>query len=114
SSAKIEEKFLSLMERYLERVPELHYDDRVTMIAQLQADRLRHSPDASQKIYQKEQTLRREISQLQNDIQTLRTNIDFFGRSKNADKLREEYEGRIVDTQKRIDILQRQLAAFRG
>lgn len=112
-SARVEEKFLSLMERYLERVPDLHYDDRATMLAQLQVDRLKNSPDASQKLYQKEQTLRREISQLQNDISTLRTNLDFFARSKNADKLREEYEGRIEDTQKRIDILQRQLAAFR-
>jgi hypothetical protein len=114
TSTRVEEKFLALMERFLERVPDLHFDDRATMIAKLQADRLRHSPDASQKLHQKEQTLRREISQLQNDIQTLRTNIDFFARSKNADKLREEYEGRIADTQKRIDILQRQLAAFRG
>ncbi|MBX0334683.1 DUF349 domain-containing protein [Pontibacter sp. HSC-14F20] len=112
-STRVEEKFLSLMERYLERVPDLHYDDRATMLAQLQVDRLKNSPDASQKLYQKEQTLRREISQLQNDIQTLRNNLDFFARSKNADKLREEYEGRIEDTQKRIDILQRQLAAFR-
>jgi hypothetical protein len=113
-STKVEEKFIALMERYLERVPDLHYDDRATMIAQLQVNRLRSSPDASQKLYQKEQTLRREIAQLQNDIQTLRTNLEFFARSKNADKLREEYEGRIDDTQKRIDILQRQLAAFRG
>ncbi|PVY40687.1 DUF349 domain-containing protein [Pontibacter virosus] len=112
-NTRVEEKFLSLMERYLERVPDLHYDDRATMLAQLQVDRLKNSPDASQKLYQKEQTLRREIAQLQNDIQTLRTNLDFFARSKNADKLREEYEGRIEDTQRRIDILQRQLAAFR-
>ncbi|SIT80495.1 DUF349 domain-containing protein [Pontibacter indicus] len=113
-STRVEERFLSLMERYLERVPDLHYDDRTTILAQLQVDRLKNSPDASQKLYQKEQTIRREIAQLQNDIQTLRTNLDFFARSKNADKLREEYEGRIDDTEKRIDILQRQLAAFRS
>lgn len=112
-NTRVEERFLSLMERYLERVPDLPYDERMTIVAQLQVDRLKNSPDASQKLYQKEQTIRREIGQLQNDIQTLRTNLDFFARSKNADKLREEYEGRIEDTQKRIDILQRQLAAFR-
>ena len=113
-SAKVEEKFLALMERYLERVPNLSYDDRTSMLVQLQVDRLKSSPEASHKLHQREQTVRREISQLQNDIQTLRTNLEFFARSKNADKLREEYEGRIDDAQKRIDILQRQLAAFRG
>ena len=53
-------------------------------------------------------------AKLQNDIQTLRTNIEFFARSKNADKLREEYEGRIADAQKRIAHLQHQLDAYRG
>ncbi|WP_018477977.1 DUF349 domain-containing protein [Pontibacter roseus] len=114
SSTKVEEKFIALMERYLERVPNLSYDERTSMLVQLQVERLKSSPDASHKLHQKEQTVRREISQLQNDIQTLRTNLEFFARSKNADKLREEYEGRIEDAQKRIDILQRQLAAFRG
>ena len=113
-SSKVEEKFIALMERYLERVPDLPYEERTAILVQLQVDRLKNSPDASQKLHQREQTVRREISQLQNDIQTLRTNLDFFARSKNADKLREEYEGRIEDAQRRIDILQRQLAAFRG
>ncbi|NEM98785.1 DUF349 domain-containing protein [Pontibacter burrus] len=114
TSPKVEEKFISLMEKYLERVPGLDLEERNERIVKLQVERLKSSPDASQKLYQKEQTIRREISQLQNDIQTLRTNIEFFARSKNADKLREEYEGRIADAQQRIDQLNRQLQAFRG
>ncbi len=114
SSPKVEEKFISLMEKYLERVTDLSIEERNEMIVKLQVERLKNSPDASQKLYHKEQTIRREISQLQNDIQTLRTNIEFFARSKNADKLREEYDGRIADAQQRIDQLNRQLRAFRG
>ncbi|PTX20253.1 uncharacterized protein DUF349 [Pontibacter mucosus] len=114
TSPKAEDKFIQLMERYLERVPELSLDERTDMLVKLQVERIKHSPDASQKLYQRENTLRREISQLQNDIQTLRTNIEFFARSKNADKLREEYEGRIADAQKRIAHLQHQLDAYRG
>ncbi|MCC9135368.1 DUF349 domain-containing protein [Pontibacter silvestris] len=114
TSTKNEEKFLVLMERYLEIVPELTFDERNNMLIRLQVDRLKQSPDAGQKLHQREQTVRREISQLQNDIQTLRTNIGFFARSKNADKLREEYEGRIADAQKRMDQLNLQLEALRG
>jgi Mg2+ and Co2+ transporter CorA len=114
SSPKIEEKFLTLIEHYLERVPDLSVEERSALLVKLQVERLKNSPDASHKLHQREQTIRREISQLQNDIQTLRTNIEFFARSKNADKLREEYEGRIADAQKRIDQLQMQLNAFRG
>ncbi|MFD2244838.1 DUF349 domain-containing protein [Pontibacter ruber] len=111
---KLEDKFLALMERYLERVPDLSYEERTNMLVKLQVERMKSSPDASNKLHQREQTIRREIAQLQNDIQTLRTNIEFFARSRNADKLREEYEGRIADAQRRMELLNRQLVAFRG
>ncbi|WP_233555529.1 DUF349 domain-containing protein [Pontibacter oryzae] len=114
TSPKTEDKFISLMEKYLECVPELNPEERSELLVKLQVERIKHSPDAGHKLHQRENTLRREISQLQNDIQTLRTNIEFFARSKNADKLREEYEGRIADAQKRISQLQHQLDAFRG
>lgn len=114
SSPKVEEKFISLMENYLERVPGLSLEERNEILVKLQVERLKSSPESAQKLHQKEQNVRREIAQLQNDIQTLRTNIEFFARSKNADKLREEYEGRIADAQHRIEQLNRQLRAFRG
>ncbi|WP_347159194.1 DUF349 domain-containing protein [Pontibacter chitinilyticus] len=114
SVPKAEEKFLELMERYLERVPELTYEERTEMLTRLQVERIKHSPDAAHKLQQREHAIRREITQLQNDIQTLQTNIEFFAHSKNANKLREEYEGRIQESQKRIDKLNLQLAAFRG
>ncbi|MCX2739379.1 DUF349 domain-containing protein [Pontibacter anaerobius] len=114
TNPKAEDKFISLMEKYLERVPELNLEERSDMLVKLQVERIKHSPDAGQKLHQRENTLRREIAQLHNDIQTLRTNIEFFARSKNADKLREEYEGRIAEAQKRISHLQHQLNAFRG
>ncbi|GAB3202056.1 hypothetical protein ABID22_003714 [Pontibacter aydingkolensis] len=114
SSPKAEDKYIALMEKYLERVPELSLEERTDKLVKLQVDRMKHSPDAGQKLHQRENTIRREISQLQNDIQTLRTNIEFFARSKNADKLRVEYEGRIADAQKRISMLQHQLDAYRS
>lgn len=114
ASIKLEEKFLVLIERYLERVPKLTPEERAATLVKLQVERLKGSPDASQKLHQREQALKREITHLQNDIQTLRTNIEFFARSKNADKLRDEYEGRIAEAQNRIEQLNRQLQAYRG
>ncbi len=114
SNPKVEERFLALMADFLERVPQLSYEERNDLLVRLQVDRLKHTPDAGHKLQQREQSIRREIAQLQNDIQTLRTNIEFFARSKNADKLREEYEARIEEAQKRIDLLYRQQQAFRG
>ncbi|MDX5398029.1 MAG: DUF349 domain-containing protein, partial [Hymenobacteraceae bacterium] len=110
---KVEERFYKLLQKYLDTLPELTYDEKNNLLFQLQVNKLKSGPDSNQKLYQKEQSLKKEIGQLENDIRTLKTNIEFFSKSKNADKLREEYEGRIADAQQRIDLLQGQLSSLR-
>lgn len=51
---------------------------------------------------------RRKINALENDIATYRNNIEFFARSKNADKLRADIEKKIADAQKQLDVLRSQ------
>ncbi|CCH00852.1 protein of unknown function DUF349 [Fibrella aestuarina BUZ 2] len=51
---------------------------------------------------------RRRINALENDIATYRNNIEFFARSKNADKLRADIEKKIADAQKQLDALRNQ------
>ncbi|MFD2787358.1 DUF349 domain-containing protein [Hymenobacter rubripertinctus] len=109
-----EERFQALMDQYLTQVPGLSYADRTDLLFSLQVERLKASPDSQQLLYKKEQTLRREINELENDISTLKTNLEFFARSKNANQLREEYQGRIDEAEARIDGLKRQLRAVRS
>lgn len=111
---KAEEKFYSLMEKYLDTVPEITYDQKNAILFKLQMDKLKNGPDAADKIRQKEQSIRKEIGELENDIRTLNTNIEFFARSKNAAQLREEYQQRTNEAQKRIDALKIHLKALRG
>ncbi|RSK39539.1 DUF349 domain-containing protein [Hymenobacter perfusus] len=113
-SGQAEDRFQTLMGKYLDQVPGLSYADRTDLLFALQIERLKSSPDAQQQLYKKEQTLRREINELENDISTLKTNLEFFARSKNAGQLREEYQGRINEAQTRIDGLKRQLRAVRS
>ncbi|QHL86385.1 DUF349 domain-containing protein [Nibribacter ruber] len=113
-NVKVEERFNQLLAQYLQRVPELNGEEREQKLFQLQLNQLKSSPDGDHKLYQKEQHLRRDITTLENDISTLRTNIEFFARSKNAEKLREEYQAKIDDAQGRIQHLKRQLKALRA
>lgn len=55
--------------------------------------------------------IRRRISILETDIATYKNNIEFFARSKNADKLRAEIDKKIADAQKQLDELRNQLRA---
>jgi hypothetical protein len=114
TSAKIDDRFFDLLQKYAGSITELSQEERTNLLVNLQVIRLKQSPDASNRIHQKEQAIRRDISQLENDIRTLKTNIEFFGRSKNAEKLREEYQSRIEEADNRIQQLQKQLFAFRN
>jgi hypothetical protein len=111
---RAEEKFQTLMGKYLDTVPNLSYADRNDLLFQLQVERLKTGPDAQQALYKKEQALRRDINELENDIATLQTNLEFFARSKNANQLREEYQGRIDEAKSRIDVLKKQLKIVRS
>ena len=109
-----EEQLLKLLGKYLDQVPGLAYADRADLLFQTEVTRLKARPHAQQQLTRKEMALRKEINELENDASTLQTNLDFFARSKNASQLREEYQGRIAEGQKRIDALKKQLKMVRS
>ena len=109
-----EEQLISLLGKYLDHVPGLAYADRTDLLFQTEVARLKARPQAQQQLTRKEMALRKEINELENDHATLQTNLDFFARSKNASQLREEYQGRIAEGQKRIDVLKKQLKMVRS
>jgi hypothetical protein len=57
----------------------------------------------------RESDIRRRITAIENDIATYRNNIEFFARSKNADKLRADIDKKIADAEKQLDDLRHQL-----
>ena len=109
-----EEQLLALLGKYLDHVPGLSYADKNDLLFQVEVSRLKARPQAQQQLTRKEMSLRKEINELENDHATLQTNLDFFARSKNANQLREEYQGRIAEGQKRIETLKKQLKIIRS
>ncbi|MDO7873747.1 DUF349 domain-containing protein [Hymenobacter sp. ASUV-10] len=109
-----EEQLLGLLGKYLDCVPALSYADRNELLFQAEIARLKARPQAQQQLTKKEMALRKEINELENDNATLQTNLDFFARSKNAAQLREEYQGRMEEGRKRIEVLKKQLKAVRS
>ncbi|GAB4021263.1 hypothetical protein GCM10028808_65490 [Spirosoma migulaei] len=57
----------------------------------------------------RESDIRRRITAIENDIATYRNNIEFFARSKNADKLRADIDKKIAEAEKQLDDLRHQL-----
>ncbi|MBC8153997.1 MAG: DUF349 domain-containing protein [Bacteroidetes bacterium] len=61
----------------------------------------------------REGDIRRKITLLENDIATYNNNIEFFARSKNADKLRADIDRKVAAAQKQLDELKHQLKVVR-
>jgi len=109
-----EEQFLTLMGKYLDQTGGITPAEKEDLLFQLEIARLKARPQAQQAFTRKETNLRREIQELENDVATLQTNLDFFGRSKNADQLRAEYQGRMSETNARVAKLKKQLKQLRS
>jgi hypothetical protein len=114
TSDRGEEQFLTLMGKYLDQTGGITPADKEDLLFQLEIARLKARPQAQQAFTRKENGLRREIQELENDVATLQTNLDFFARSKNADQLRQEYQGRMAEARTRIDKLKKQLKQLRS
>ncbi len=71
--------------------------------------KLRNTPHGNQKISRKENTLKRKISGLENDINNWKTNIDFFGNSANAEQLKSEFQVKIQEAEDELANMKQQL-----
>ncbi len=80
---------------------------------QLEMSKLKKGPQSHFKMNQKEGQIKKKISSLENDINIWKTNIDFFASSKNADKLKLEFNQKIESAEKEVRALKEQLLILR-
>jgi len=94
SVASVKGRFTDALNQAIASLPIAdHEKDTAALEAQL--TNLRQSPQGDKKIHHKEHHLRKQIAKAENDIAILRNNLEFFGRSKNAEKLKEEFNVKI-------------------
>jgi predicted DNA-binding protein YlxM (UPF0122 family) len=70
---------------------------------------LASSPDASRAFAKEKADIRQQIEHLKNDMLQYENNLGFFAKSKGADLLRKEVEGKINASKAKIDALIRKL-----
>lgn len=79
----------------------------------IQVSKLKSEPHADRKIHQKESHIRRQISTLENDIAVWRNNLEFLASSKKADKLKADFDEKIVKAEEELQALKAQLKVLR-
>lgn len=70
-------------------------------------------PNGRQKLVDEERKLRKKMDFLTGEIDTWETNIQFFARSKNADKLRADIDAKVSKAREQIDRLSREKRMIR-
>ncbi|MBX2893927.1 MAG: DUF349 domain-containing protein [Cyclobacteriaceae bacterium] len=114
SIASIKQRFSDAVAKYVQSISGLSEADREQTLLQSHLYGLKNDPQADRKLYQKEQTLRKQIQKAENDLSTLRNNLEFFGRSKNAEKLKGEFNDKIEEANQHLIQLKKQLKMLKS
>lgn len=105
----IRNRYQEAVDKFINSIPGLSEDEKGKISLETQLNDLRNDPMADRKIYQKEQIIRKKISKVENDIALWRNNLEFFGRSKNADKFKDEFNDKIKEASDHLKQLKEQL-----
>jgi hypothetical protein len=109
----IRNRYHNAVEKFISSIPGITEDEKGRIAMENQLNDLRNDPMADRKIQQKEQIIRKKISKIENDIALWRNNVEFFGRSKNADKFKDEFNDKINDASDHLKNLKEQLKLLR-
>jgi hypothetical protein len=105
----IRQRYHEAVEKFVNAIQGYNEDDKSKLMLENQISDLKNDPMAERKIFQKEQAIRKKISKVENDISLWRNNMEFFSRSSNADKVRDEFNEKIQSATEHLKQLKEQL-----
>ncbi len=105
----IRNRYQEAVDKFIDSIPGITEDEKGKISLENQLNELRNDPMADRKIYQKEQIIRKKITKVENDIALWKNNLEFFGRSKNAEKVKDEFNEKIREASDHLKQLKDQL-----
>ncbi|MBX2962956.1 MAG: DUF349 domain-containing protein [Cyclobacteriaceae bacterium] len=112
--AAIRARYHQAVEKFISVLEGVSDDEKNKLVLENQLQDLKNDPMADQKIYHKEQALRKKIQKVENDIAVWRNNLEFFARAKNGEKVREEFNAKIDEAAGHLKQLKEQIKLLRA
>lgn len=110
----IGKRYIAAINKYVSAMGKLSGKEREQLALQTEVDILKSRGDFSPKeLNKKENDIRRKIQQVENDISLYKNNLEFFAKSKNADKLRVDVEAKIKKAEQDLAHFKHQLKVIR-
>ena len=115
SMNEIIEQFLLSIDKFFQNVniQSVSKDDLSNMEHEIHLEILERMPNTSRRLQRKEQNINKKIFNLENDISLWINNLQFFANSKNADRLKNEFNSKIETANKKLTLLKQQLDSIR-
>jgi len=109
SIKSIKGRFDKAVEGFVGALTGVSEEERERLKMEVQLTGLRNDPHGERKIHHKEQAIKTQIHKAENDIAILQNNLEFFGRSKNAEKLKSEFTEKLEAAAGHLNDLKKQL-----
>ena len=109
----IKNEFDNAIKAVLDGAKDLSEDELDELRINLQLSQIKSGPDANRKLNRKENTIKRRLSVLEDNVSLWQNNLQFFANSKNADKLKSDFEQKIEKAKEDIVNLRKELKIIR-
>lgn len=113
SISKIKSRYSEVVDKFINNIEGISNEDRQAIRIENQVNKILSGPNADQKIYRKEQAIKKQISKVEHDIALWKNNLEFFADSKTADKLKDEFNSKIKSATNELKNLKQQLKIIR-
>ncbi|MDG1278696.1 MAG: DUF349 domain-containing protein [Algoriphagus sp.] len=109
---EIQAEFKTAVDTYLEKLGS-EGADRDDFLFRLNLNRIQSDPNANKTLNKKEHGIRKQISELENNITLWKNNLEFFAASKTADKLRDQFDVKIQKAEEEVEKLKKKLSILK-
>jgi hypothetical protein len=109
---EIQAEFKIAVDTYLEKLGS-EGADRDDFLFRLNLNRIQSDPNANKTLNKKEHGIRKQISELENNITLWKNNLEFFAASKTADKLRDQFDVKIQKAEDEVEKLKKKLSILK-
>ncbi len=110
----ISKRYITAINKYVSAMGKLSGKEREQLALQTEVDILKSKGEFSPKeLARKENDIRRKMQQVENDIAIYKNNLEFFAKSKNAEKLKADVETKIKRAEQDLAHFKRQLKIIR-
>jgi hypothetical protein len=109
----IQQRYIKAINQYVSAIGQLSGAEKQQLVLESEVELVRQGGGGTRDFRGQENDIRRRIKTLEDDIALTQNNLAFFAKSKNADKLRADFEKKIEASQRELDQLKHQLRVVR-